>query len=579
MIQIKINGEWVETYPGTSLKYVFNSAAFSDKAIVGDFSYSLSFPDSDNNALIFGFISNPDLYNHTSQHNCELYEQNNLMVSGVFKITKAVKGDKISGNFINSAYDFKGQIENMTTKDLDLGGDHEFLIQSEFDAYILAMMNGSYPDYKFAQFPVLNETYLDGTPEEDNWQSILYINPYNPGGNDVYYPYLAYIIEQLFAKFGYNISSNTIAEHLELKKLCLIGLLEDTHVVEYTGYNLHYHVLKVDLNKLLESIKSTLGISFFFSHKSKGVSMGFLKDLLVSGNYVDWTDKIIGKLSKVVDSNDTGYVLSHSFDSTDTTISEMQLPDGIFDNAVIETAVLLPADLPDYANMGIHAGEIRKVICEDMYYIIVDIDPEPTLDHQWTKLTWNFFGKVVGDALNEKQSLLTTLGMNWHSKKLGGDSYRNGWMTPHSDQVLLTKPVTGTLGMLVPGNQNYGLAEALVNDFEPRVLFFRNMRPDAVDVDYPLGTSGKYDAKGNLIGTLTLNWDGADGLYINFWKDWLKFIDEGIPMEASVNLDLLDILKLDTRKQIKIGNNFYLLKKLTIDYPIEKAATAEIVRV
>jgi len=560
-------------YPGASLKYMYNSSAFSDKAFIGDFSYPISFPDNESNALVFGFVSNPDLYNEVTEHSCDLYENNTLFKSGIFKVTSAKKGVKISGNFINSSYDFINRIKNKTTKDIDLGGDHEFDTSADLDVYIVALQSGSYPTYKFAQFPILNEIYMDGTQEETTWESIKYINPYNPGGNDVYYPYLAYIIEQLFAEFGFRVE-DVVGSHDELKKLCLIGMHEDKHVWEYTGYNLHYHVLKVDLTYLLDAIKSTLGVAYFFDNNGNNVKMKFLKDLLIPGNYVDWSDKVEGSPIKKIDKTGDGFMLSHSFDSSDETMSEMQLPTEILENVVKEDPVLTPADLPISANVGIPEGEIRYVICEEMYYISIRYGYN---DSRWVRLSWTYFEKIIGDGLVEKPSQLTTLGMHWHLKKAG--SAINNWMTPHSDQTLLKNPLTGTMALLGPGNLNYDLVKPVVNDFEPRVLFFRNMQPDVADRLYPFGTSGIYNAKGEVVGTLSLNWDGENGLYANLWKPWLDFLDKGIPYEWSINLELIDLLKLDTSKQVKIGSNYYLIKSLAVDLPLEKAATVTMVRI
>lgn len=576
MLRVKINNQFVELFENAGIKYVFNSPAFSESALVGDFSYSMSFPDSEHNARILGFISNPALYNNITEHSCEIYEDNNFILTSIFRVTSTKKGDKISGNIINTAYDFINKIKNLTTKDLDLGGDHVFSGGSEFDVFIINMMQGSYPTYKIAQFPILNETYKDGTPEEEEWMDKLYINPYNPAnGPNVFFPYLAFIIDQIFIKFGLSVN-NIIGQHEELKKLCLIGLMVDPHVTSYIGYNLHYHVLKVDLTKLLDAIKSTFGTAFFFNNKTNQVKMVFQENLLtITGDYVDWTDKVLRAPAKKFDYKDNGFMLSHNFDSSDTTMSEFQLEPGILENAVISESVLTPFDLPVYENMGSKAGEIRFVTCEQCFYIIVDIDTEPTIDYQWQRLSWNFFGKKVGEGLNEKQSQLTTLGMNWHVRKM----YSKTWMTPHSNQVLLKNPLTGSLSLLHSGENNYNLVAPIINDFEPRVLFYRGWQPDFYDNQYPLGTSGKFDAKGNVIGSLTMNWDGEDGLHENFWKKWLAFIDNSVPEEVPVNLNIRDILSLDLSKQYKIESNYYLIKKLSIDFPITKEATAEIVRI
>lgn len=575
MMRVKINGGFLTLFPNTTLKYVFNNSAFSENALVGDFSYTLSVPDDDNNALLLGFISDPNLYEGTSEHPCALYEENNLVFDGVFKITSTKKGDKISGNIINSAYDFINQIKDKTTKDIDLGEVMTFESPGAYELYYINSWSGSYPEFKFAVFPLLNNTYLEGTSQEDSWALSPYINGYNGMvRNTIYFPYLAYIIEQLFKYFNFGVE-NIIAQHSELKKLCLVGVGRAAET--YYTIDLHKHVTTFDLTKLLDGIKSLFGISFYFNNAGNFVKMIFHEDLLKkTDDYEDWTDIVSKDPEKKIEYNDEGYTLSHAFDSSDTTISDLQLPPGVLDNAIISDPVLTPLQLPIYQNMGINQGEIRFVTCEQCYYMIVDVDEnESTTDFQWKKLSWNFFGKKVGEGKKERQSTLTTLGMNWHEYKARSFT----WMTPHSDQVLLENPLTGTLALLHPGNTNYELVAPVENEFEPRVLFFRNLQPDAFDQPYPLGTSGKHDAKGNVIGTLTLHWDGPDGLYENFWKKWLTFLEKGVAYEVPVMLSLTQILNLKLYKQVKIGSNFYIIKKLTVDFPIKKAATAEIVRI
>ncbi len=584
MLQIKIGDEELELFPGTSIKYVYNNSAFNEKAIVGNFSYKLSIPDSYHNALVLGFISNPDLYEETTQHDCEIYDDGLFLFPAVLIITDTIISEKISGNIVNSAYEFSSQIKDKTTKDIDLGGTHVFDIGGvgSLDVYELEVLAGSYPDYQFAFFPILNDTYRDGTPVEEDWASIRYVNPYNQtgGGPRLYHPYLAYILDQLFSEFSYNLT-NAIGQHSELKKLCLISMGEDDNNIQNSHtYNLHYDVLKVDLTKLLNAIKSTLAVNFYFDLKSKEVRSIFFDDILKSEEYDDWTSKVAGKIKKKIDDEKDGYNISHEFDSSDTTYEEYQLPVELFDEAVIESSVLTPDDLPIYENMGIKGGEIRKVICEDSYWIITDVnanDSEMSQDFQWTRLSWTFFGKKTGNAKTDMTSKLSTLGMDWHVRKTPGVSYT--WMTPHADQILLKQEGNDALKGIHAGQTNYGLISPFIDDFEPRVLFFRNMQPDLYDVTYPLGTSGIYNAKGEVIGTHTLLWDGENGLYKKLWEKWLSFIEKSTTYEIPVQLNRLDFLNLDISRKKKIGNNQYLVKSIKIDIPITKAATVTLVRI
>jgi len=119
MLAAKINNEWVDMYPNTRLKYVYNSPAFSDSPIVGDFSYPLSFPLTNVNKNIFGFLQRADINEETKEYPCELYDNNILIISGNFKVSKSDKL-KITGNLINSAYHFINLIKTKQPRTLIL---------------------------------------------------------------------------------------------------------------------------------------------------------------------------------------------------------------------------------------------------------------------------------------------------------------------------------------------------------------------------------------------------------------------------------------------------------------------------
>jgi len=577
MLAAKINNEWVDMYPNTRLKYVYNSPAFSDSPIVGDFSYPLSFPLTNVNKNIFGFLQRADINEETKEYPCELYDNNILIISGNFKVSKSDKL-KITGNLINSAYHFINLIKNKTTKDLDLGGT---ITPANLATYFATSFTSGYPTYSFARFPILNEVLFNDTVVESDWADKLYINSYNPISDSyVLFPYLAYVIDQIFDTFDYSIS-NAIADHTELVKLCLINIFNDTSLFSLTpnvSFNLLEHIVKCDLTKLLGSINKTLATAFFFDFRQQKADMIFLKDLLSSTDYDDWTDKVISGPEKAFNYEDKGFFLSYEWDSTDESISEKQLEDGILDNITPAASVLTPDDLPAYGSMGSYAGEVRYVTAESAYYIIRNMTPPPGQPvWEWDLFTWDLFGKTVGDGLNEKPTKLSTLGMSWHEKKKG--SYLYDWLTPDSNQQLFKNPEKGIKDKSSPGSVYGDCIAQYVNDFEPRLLFYRGMQPDVEANDYPLGTSGKYDSQGTSIGSLTLNWLGSAGLYENFHKKWLDFRDNSEPVNFKVLLNKVDILNLNLARKKRIGSINYLIKKLVVDYPIKEAVVVTVYKV
>ena len=579
MLAAKINNEWVDMYPNTRLKYVYNSPAFSDSPIVGDFSYPLSFPLTNVNKNIFGFLQRADINEETKEYPCELYDNNILIISGNFKVSKSDKL-KITGNLINSAYHFINLIKNKTTKDLDLGGT---ITPANLDDYFDDMYDSGYPDYPCARFPILNEILFNDTIAESDWfLDWKYINRWDPPSTDSYilFPYLAYVIDRIFAKFDYSIT-NAIANHSELVKICLINIFTDVYMFQlnpWDEFNLLEHIVKCDLTKLLSGINNTLATAFFFDFRQQKADMIFLKDLLSSTDYDDWTDKVISGPEKAFNYEDKGFLLSYEWDSTDESISEKQLEDGILDNITPDTPVLTPDNLPIYATMKDHAGEVKYVKAESDYYIILNTATPPAELWEWALFTWDLFGKTVGDGLNEKLSKLSTLGMKWHEDKIGSPAY--DWLTPQSDQMLFKEPGKGMMNLLLGEDAiYYNCRKEYVDDFEPRILFYRGLQKNSNDDLYPLGTSGKYDAQGTSIGSLTLTWDGSDGLYENFHKEWLTFLDNSEPVNFKVLLNKVDVLNLNLARKKRIGSINYLIKKLEVDYPIKEAVVVTVYKV
>jgi len=581
MLSAKIQGRWADMFPNSKLKYVFNSPAFSDAPVVGDFSYSLSFPNSQANKLNFGFIDRPDAFSPGSEFDMDLFDENIQILSGKFVVTSATP-EKITGNLINSAFSFSNLIEGKTTHDLDLGGLHEFPGEPNFDDYINDANNGTYPEFNFAAFIVRNAMLYDGTPRQAEWHLYNYINFGSSTLGRVLFPYLAYVLKQLFATYDYTLS-NTIEQqkiYHELLLLCLCGNHQYNRAVDVDPdeqYNLVDFIVKYDLKKLITGVNSLLGTKFFFNQNRQTAELIFLKDLLSASEYTDWTEKLRGIHEKTIEDIKDGFELKHDFDSTDETISNKMIDKELFDKATILEPVLTPADLPPYEYLVINPGDIHFVVCEDSYYMLVntaDEGYEPV--YEWQMLTYNFFGKTIGEGKQTLSNILTPYAMSWHLKSSSPDVY---WLTPVCDQKLVAEDLDEITSKLVTW-VNY---DALVNDFQPRIMFYRGMFPYIVpDYDvykYPFGTSGRHDRDGNEIGNLTLHWDGPDGLYENFWKEWLELIQNNKVFQFEIQLTITDLLNIDMKKKIRIENNYYLIRQITIDFPIEKPATVEMIQI
>ncbi len=79
------------------------------------------------------------------------------------------------------------------------------------------------------------------------------------------------------------------------------------------------------------------------------------------------------------------------------------------------------------------------------------------------------------------------------------------------------------------------------NDFLPRLLFFLGFATDINGADYPYADY--------ISAVHSLDWNGADGMYETYWKEWRDFINKGKDLTMSAALNILDILNLQNFRQ------------------------------
>ena len=583
-ISIKINDIEVLPVKNSVLKYKINSPAFSKQAITGDFSYPLSFANTPGNRKVFKFIDLINLFTEDTELPCNIYIDNILFVEGIFYITKS-NNKFVTGNVLSAASYLIKSIEGKTTKDLDL---YSQTFSSEADKWnwLYDTVNYSYPAMPVVMFPVLNSYPNTKTVKDvDGNEYTLSIRNYVNGmletapqmlefgyPNQIAFPYLSYIVEQFFSTYGINLHSNVIYSDSELIKLVLLNFIK-TNSTQFNldppnnTFYLKNHIAKIDLQELLTGINSMIGQAYFFDFTKRNVKSVFLKSLLLPGNYYDWTDKVLSKKEKKYSHGESGFFLFQKFEN-DEAINNKQSAYDYQDNLTADYTVDSFEDLPASPS----EGEMAYVKAEDAWYIYSKL-PGKVGVLTWRFITWDFFGYKTMQGKTDKPNTLTTTGMCWYDREepvnADYDPGRtdNIWMIPQVGLKVIDDWPTWRL-----------------SNVKARTVFYRgkvNGKDDQGywDVPYPFGTSGNKDPQGNTIGTLQLKWKGANGLYKTYWKEWLQFINQTTAYTFEILLSLTDLINIDLTKQIKIGNNFYLIKNITVDLPVKKAATVEMLRI
>lgn len=106
------------------------------------------------------------------------------------------------------------------------------------------------------------------------------------------------------------------------------------------------------------------------------------------------------------------------------------------------------------------------------------------------------------------------------------------------------------------------------NKVSLRLLFDRGLQKDANGQEYPLASAEVVDYGGLQVGNYSLRWDGPQGLYQVWHKDWLDFRSRTETVTRSLRLRLADLLQLDPRRKVLIrsaeGTTLAFWKSITV---------------
>lgn len=105
----------------------------------------------------------------------------------------------------------------------------------------------------------------------------------------------------------------------------------------------------------------------------------------------------------------------------------------------------------------------------------------------------------------------------------------------------------------IPSANQLGNCQPLdLSDNDPtyRLLFYRGLAPDSGAGQYPFGTYETVDYFGTVVGTLSLAWDGSDGLFAQLWDGYTDILDKK-PITRTIRLDPQDLINAKSWENAK----------------------------
>ncbi len=225
------------------------------------------------------------------------------------------------------------------------------------------------------------------------------------------------------------------------------------------------------------------------------------------------------------------FAVGFSFDPVRRRVSILSLRDVVADPEYIEREGGIPKLTPPTGGGFAFSMELEA-----------DDEMNKTLDTSWSSL-------VVGAGKSEMAASAGTL---HQVREVDVIADNNGisreWLVP-AVEVKGASPA-------------FGIGEKTA--FGLRFLFDRGMQEDSNGELYPLATSDETLWNGTPVGSYSLRWGGAAGLYNQFHKPWLDFLNAAGTEERTVRFRIADLLALDPARKDMLAGRKYLWQKVSL---------------
>lgn len=532
MLSIKVNNEFIDV-GDTSITLKFLNPMFSDNPLNNAFSYSFILPITSRNKRIFKNVHRVDSIKAQVKYPTTVFFEGIAILSGNIVVKKFSKTG-LSCYINNDELVISNQMKEINIRDLVLDEyklyDHNPVpgTQAEnFDFYWNSLMttlndrfnNDDTDTHCFPPMIMGLHGYNEGIPPPAlRFNYVMgMVNPYiqgsyrpNNGYNDVlstaeifwsctYIPFVKYnyVLKKLFELFNITVISDFI-ESIDMKQLSIFN--RDT--LDSQDDNLIINEFK-QFYKLQDYLPNVTGLDVVDVLKNIFNQVIFIKNNIVTilpiqeilNTPIENFTKYVDPFYSFTPSEPKGISLKYDNDSEDP----------LFDDPVHTPAEILIGD-----------GGIK--IVSKARYLFSDT---AIASIQWP--TFTSYPSGLPASLSDAAGEFGTYSV--YRGKLKTDQYPYYVETtpPHllgddpgpeesSDRLLLT--------------------------------FYRGSNLNALGNPYPLATPFSVDQYAGKVGNLSLAWDGEDGLYETFWKDWLNLTDGAIEIDKTLVLPIHKIIQL-----------------------------------
>ena len=359
-------------------------------------------------------LDNPERMSHENLKQTSWPARNRIngliMLEGLLKIDGYSEG-KYEAYLGAGLYEFGKLVEGKLLSDIDLGGERTWQTKS----------NWQYPADDFCLFPVLNTGFYG---DDENIQGPLadqfmsqnygYQNYYEMGTGVLQttqnatsvispFPFIGYLLKQIFKHVNYSITENEFDENPQLVKKCLYtnnSIIKLNYTLtqqvwffqaptrELNTWEINKIIPEIDILDFLIGLQNDLNITFEFNPRNREVKILDREKRMNMSPSRLLLDKIVPKSTSLKLSKDKlGIEMVPDFDTNDEYFTENNSWAEIKDDDFIKKTVATVDDLPEPGE----ADEIRFVESQDTYYKWTEIE-ETDDDGNVTNTFWDWRG-------------------------------------------------------------------------------------------------------------------------------------------------------------------------------------------
>ena len=494
-----------------------------------------------------------------------------LDIEGAWQVNKA-SGNEIEAYFKGNGGNFYSLIRDVKLNEISYGGIKypagEIGTPHDVLEHMSTKLNAIYPTDEYCVFcAYMPNAYGEDTLEaqklvnevdhdESGTPFVKYRGEY-PGfdynTNDTVYLFVGTVIDYLFAEYGYKIGRSIFKDHPDLRRLVVFNTFN-----RRGWYDFDYRQLvpKILCSDFLKAITNRFNIAFFINERTKTVDIISFDQLISKGITILKT-----KFTSNPEVNNNR-VAGLTFPQNPPDAWSTHEITGM-ENFPYGTLVEV-ATFRDISTLEVDIFKISYVRAENAWYEIVKVDgintPQRVCPKHFT------YKDGTGELEITQYSGIPAMyryvkAFNWTEEEgvppaPVPHSTEGDFVMPRCDLECCDKRLPNKefpLMFLFTRGVQTGYIVPYEGDEGPGSLWY-----------YPMGSNTIYDTEGDVISgaTLSLYWDGAEGLIENFWKnrnDWeinIKKIVTGL-------LSIDDINKLiDFAQVIRIENNNYLVSKI-----------------